>query len=189
MSRFEDPQWIEKQKKYRGMNGKDLVLHKESGFLEKPDGSGFSAKKKKRFLELKAEEKPDYEALRAVDVTRQGLYGQLAVDPEFRRQYVELDEAFTDDVEMMLKQNAKSNKMASAERIFYLKKKRPEIYADKLQIQQNSNTDDVVNQLMSKMVNYQMIPRDAILEVKGEIDESNKGEADAENDSSILQPE
>lgn len=175
MHKFESDQWIEKTKSQREMTGKDMFRDEKTGFLEKKDKSGFNVAKKVRFLELKKADMPDYEALKVVEVSRPGLYGQIAVDPEFRKAYVDIDETFTDRVEDMLKQNALTNKMATAERIFYLKKKRPQIYADKIEVNHKGSTDETVKELFTKMSQYQLIPKQTIIDVKGETDEGKEG--------------
>ena len=104
------PEWIEKVKKRRAVNGSKSIVDKKAGFLDSGKENRFGAKKKTRFLELFAEDKPMYECCRAVGVTRNVVYSAIAIDAEFRRQYLEIDEAHTDDVEAVLRHNAKTNK-------------------------------------------------------------------------------
>ncbi len=172
--------WMEKIKKRREVTGENLIKDPKTGFLERKSGIGFNAKKKQRFLELFAEDKTVQEICKAVETPRNVVYSALAIDPEFRVKYLEIDEGHTDEIERVLRQNAKTNKMASAERIFYLKKKRPHIYGDKLIVSKASD-DDLVKQLTAKLGDYQLIPKESIIEAKVEEIEEESGSNEAGN--------
>lgn len=166
---FGSEDWVKHKMATDSYTGEQMVKDPETGFLQRKSAIGFNAQKKVRFLELFAEDSLTVaEICKAVDVGRRIVYQHIALDPEFRKQYMEIDEAHTDQVEKMLRNQAKTNKMASSERIFYLKKKRPQIYADRIQIENKSKTDDSLKGLIDKLDDYQLIPKDSIVEVKPE---------------------
>ena len=164
------PEWCEKAKIKNEVTGEFQHKDPKTGFLEKRSQLGFNAAKKARFIELFAQDALTiFEMCKAVGISRPAVYSAIAVDPEFRRQYIEIDEGHTDEVEKVLRNNAKTNKMASAERIFYLKKKRPQIYADKITIEQGKE-EDIVKRLAARMADYQLIPKESIVEARIEED-------------------
>lgn len=162
-------EWLEVMRQKEDMTGKTLVKDEKTGLLENKSKKGIKATQKMRFLELFASDDFTFtEACNAVGTSKSMIYSHITVDPLFRQMYIEIDEAHTDKVEQMLRTQAKSNKMASAERIFYLKKKRPQIYADRPDTVTEKREDTVLKALVEKLDNYQLIPKASIVEVEND---------------------
>ncbi len=173
-----DKDWIDKQLTTRRLNPDLFVKDVPTGYLQLPTGRGFNAEKKQKFMGTLNARFNVGRALQSLGMARQTLYDAIATDPLFREHYLECVERNVDNAEEMLVENATTNKMASAERIFLLKKRRQAIYGDKLEITHAQKDDPALKSLLGKIDEYQLLPKagtDAvkksdILDVKEERD-------------------
>jgi hypothetical protein len=153
-----DKDWVEKHLVSRGLTGADLVKDVPTGYLQQPNLKGFNAAKKQKFMGTLNARFNVGKALQSLGMSRATLYDAVAMDPLFREHYIECVERNVDNAEEMLVDNATTNKMASAERIFLLKKRRSQVYGDKLEITASSKEDPLIKALLSKIGEYKILP-------------------------------
>jgi hypothetical protein len=161
-------EWAQKHLAQRKMNGLEFVLDKETGYLQRPGAYGFNAEKKHCFMGHLNAKFNIARALKEVGMSRKAFYDALAIDPLFREHYTEAVERHVDNAEEKLIQEAESSAFGASQRMFLLKKRRAAVYGDKLQVTTATQNDPLLKALMSKLNDYDLIPKADVLDVKEE---------------------
>jgi hypothetical protein len=162
-----DNDWVEKHMTARHLTGESLVKHTETGYLELPNGKGFNGEKKRIFMGTLNAKFNVGKALQKLGMARVTLYDAIALDPLFRQHYIECIERNVDNAEEKLIENATENSMASAERMFFLKKRRAAVYGDKLELKLGAASDPLLKSLLGRLDDdkYDRIPKADIVNV------------------------
>jgi hypothetical protein len=162
------PEWCEGRKKSQKLNGSSMSVNKETGYLERSSGRGLSAEKKRSLIGSLNQRWNLTKAMKTAEISsRKVVYDHLAIDDLFREHYIEAMERHADEAEDLLIENAKTNPRATAERIFFLKKRRSKIYGDSIEIKGAGADEDLVKRLAESMGKY-VIPKDSVVEIKPE---------------------
>lgn len=146
------------------------IVNPETGFLENPAyPSDFDSERKLQFLKAYKENHLGfYKTCRQLGLSHSTVNRHYHVDPVFKREFDHAQQIYTDDLEVVSRENA-MNPKSVIERIFQLKSLKPEKYADQRREMPLTISINVDSALLSKVVERsKVLDAEEIRELGGE---------------------